>query len=140
MFSAYFAFIKIEILFSLFYTPKTPRMNIVSNTFTALPAEICNIIYQYYKLPFADELKVKMRCYLFGSIRVGLIMMEKWEWVDHKRSRRDHMNLWGDSFYVHRGKIYYPNRGHVIVLMKKNNLFICEEMETRTMIKQLIKL
>ena len=114
---------------SLYYTQKTPNMNIVSKTFTTLPAEICNIIYQYYKLPFADELKVKMRCYLLGSIRVGRRMMQRWEWVDHKRSRIDHRNLWGGSY-----------RGHVIVLMKKNNLSICEEMETRTMIKQLIKL
>ena len=66
--SAYFAFIKIEILLSLYYTQKTPRtrttrtrttrtrMNIVSKTFTTLPAEVCNIIHQYYKLPFVDEL------------------------------------------------------------------------------------
>jgi hypothetical protein len=32
------------------------KMNIVTKTFTNLPDEVCNIIYEYYKLPFADEL------------------------------------------------------------------------------------
>lgn len=32
-------------------------MNIVSKNITTLPSEICNIIYEYYKLPFLDEIK-----------------------------------------------------------------------------------
>lgn len=30
--------------------------NLVAKTLTALPEEVCNIIYEYYKLPFVDEL------------------------------------------------------------------------------------
>jgi len=32
-------------------------MNIVTKTLTTLPEEVCNIIYEYYKLPFLAELK-----------------------------------------------------------------------------------
>ena len=51
------AFIKIEILLSLYYTQKTPNMNFVSKTFTTLPAEICNIIYQYYKPQYIVDIE-----------------------------------------------------------------------------------
>ena len=35
---------------------KRSMMNLVAKTITALPEEVCNIIYEYYKLPFIDEL------------------------------------------------------------------------------------
>ena len=33
------------------------KMNIVTKTLTTLPEEVCNIIYEYYKLPFLDEIQ-----------------------------------------------------------------------------------
>jgi len=32
-------------------------MNIVTKTITTLPEDVCNIIYEYYKLPYADEIQ-----------------------------------------------------------------------------------
>jgi hypothetical protein len=45
----------------------TNKMNIVTKTLTTLPEEVCNIIYEYYKLPFLDEIQNPFNKYKLKS-------------------------------------------------------------------------
>tara|TARA_B100000424_G_scaffold210437_1_gene167863 strand:- start:3427 stop:3795 length:369 start_codon:yes stop_codon:yes gene_type:complete len=111
------------------------------NLWDALPKELTDEICDYNKIPYLDELRAKIRCYLPNpnkSLPSGRLM-SVCDWIDHKRHRQDHRNLYGDCFYVYKGKTYYPCGEDVIKMMKINKLRIRKGMKTRTMINHLIK-
>jgi len=112
------------------------------NLWDTLPPEIVQEITDYNIMPYLDELRTNTFTYL-RRIRIphrnGKPAMSAWDWIDHKRNRQDQRNLYGDNFYIYKGKLSYPCREHVMLSMNKNNLRIRRGMKTRTMVNHLIK-
>ncbi len=107
------------------------------NLWDKLPTELTYEIMEYNKLPYLDELRTKIPTIAERWATRAIANMS--EWIDHKRHRRDHRNLYGDVFYVYKGRAFYPCREDVIKMMKINKLRIRRGMKTRTMIHHLIK-
>jgi len=106
-----------------------------------LPKEIVQEITDYNKIPYLDELRAKTLRRLPNPNKslAGGRLMSLCDWIDHKRNRQDQRNLYGDNFYVYKGKLSNPCREHVMLSMNKNNLRIRREMKTITMIHHLMK-
>jgi len=111
------------------------------NLWDTLPHEIVQEITDYNKIPYLDELRAKTLRRLPNPDKSlpGGRSMPLCDWIDHKRNRQDQRNLYGDNFYVYKGKLSYPCREHVMLSMNKNNLRIRRGMKTRTMVNHLMK-
>ena len=138
--------------------------NIVSKNITTLPSDICDIIYEYYKLPFLDDIKNPFNKYCLCKSYMRDIGYKGWknrEYTPTKRFNRDtyHLNFDNDRYSIvpqllneirtsDRGWYVYewynfkhkPYREFLIKRCKENRIELKPREHTKTLIKKLMKL
>ena len=136
------------------------KMNIVTKTFTNLPDEVCNIIYEYYKLPFIDEIQNPFNIYTLKSDCPFLIERNLNRFcyddlpinnykLDHDKLRTTIFGKQPSVYSQYHNEFYFPvvystikstSRFNLKKLCRENGIEITDRTQTKTLIKRLMKL
>tara|TARA_B100000424_G_scaffold268669_1_gene263934 strand:+ start:5979 stop:6500 length:522 start_codon:yes stop_codon:yes gene_type:complete len=113
--------------------------NLVAKTLTALPEEVCNIIYEYYKLPFLEMIQLHRATSIFANTEeeygveitemlVDILVRNKLRW-QNPYSNNLYYNLFG--FYNLDG--LNKNRFHYLIdddkLTRKQKITVARNIE-----------
>ena len=130
------------------------KMNIVTKTFTNLPDEVCNIIYEYYKLPFLDEIQNPFNKYCLVRERSTISILSPKK-KNPPLTKKFNYNNYTLHFDLERRSIipqqlicdrWYPDLKSFTYrnLLKKkcrdNGIEFKDRTPTKTLIKRLMKL
>jgi len=142
-------------------------MNIVTKTIITLPEDVCNIIYEYYKLPFVDEIQNPFHKYLLykylhhannkkektnssnfekkfihhhDCIR-KTIFGEQWVNYTSETETYDYEHLYLQGIYgSHRCDPHLKDRDYLKKICDMNGIQYKKGTQRKTLIKKLMKL
>ena len=130
-------------------------MNIVTKTITSLPEEVCNIIYEYYKLPFLDEIQNPFNKYTlkhcWTSDKFIVAGMHVQYYNHFYNYPRNNLEISGAAYLFEKFRAYNGKNLLLFVLflqdreiLKKscrtNGIEFKERTPTKNLIKKLMKL
>ena len=130
------------------------KLLFVSKTFTNLPVEVCGIIYEYYKLPFKDEIHywvkfslvdmelLRTKGYLFGTelfdSKYYRLTNDYFRKTIFGKQLIDRSGTNADiSFYL---RDEWLERSYIIKICRDNGIKFTKKRHTKTLIKELMKL
>jgi len=129
--------------------------NIVSKNITTLPSEICDIIYQYYKPQYLNDIENPFNKYCLCRMEYAeyLVRYNNKPKRIHKPTKRFSFGRYILHFDLERSCILPQNicgrwcdlkdkyyRKDLIKVCKKNDIDVKKREHTKTLIKKLMKL